>query len=231
MNFLDLCRAVVREGAIVPGALKPETVKNQTGRMQLVVDWVNRSNREIQSERNDFSFRSREIDFSVPEGALRLAPEDTQPDVESLNEFTGVVRDDLTKKPIPPMSWMEYRMLRVTDPKTTTELPDFYSVDPSGKIHFYPEASKSFVFRGEFRLQPQTMSENDDQPWIPAGYRDVILYKALMYFHNYDESYEQYQVAERYYTQWLEKLISATCPVSDWARNQSSEGLMVITNG
>lgn len=230
MNFLELCQAVVREGAIVGGDNKPETVVDQSGRMRLVVDWVNRANREVQGHRNDFNFRSRIIDFNVPAITEVLKPHDTQPDVEAMNEMTVSIRDADETVLLPPMSWIVYRSLQVDRGTPVDEFPDNFSIDPAGDIHFYPKSNKGFVFRAEFRLMPQTMVVDADTPWIPEGYRDVIFYKALMYFHRFDESPEQKREAEQDYNEHLMRLVSATTPVNDWNYTQSGETLMVMSD-
>lgn len=229
MNFLALCQAVVREGAITPGDGMPKSVTGQTGRMRLVVEWVNRANREIQAARNDFSFRVRAVDFLInpDDEALRMIT--TQPDIESLNEMTVSVRNASGTQPIAPISWQLYRYQRLGVLETTGGLPTQYCIDTMGDIHLIPKPSKECILRAEVKLSPQTMTADDDESYIPAQYQDAIIYRALMYFYEYDESANQLETAGRHFAAWMDKLISATTTLSDWNNTQTGETQMVIT--
>ena len=229
MNYLELCQAVVREGAITPGDGKPSTVKEQTGRMRLVADWVNRANKSIQSERNDFSFRVREVDFNVDptDDYLRLI--DTHSDIESINEMTASVRNEDGTRLIAPVPWRQFRYDRLYSLPKTEGLPTQYSYDTAGDIHLIPRPVNPCIFRCEVKLGPQIMTEDTDVPYIPVQYHDVIVYRALMYFYEYDESQIQLETATRHYGEWMDKLVSATTELSGWHKTQTGESLMVIT--
>lgn len=225
MNYLDLCRKVVRRGAIAGGDRKPETVQNQTGRMRLVTEWVSDANKEIQAYRNDFSFRVRSVDFALGAGQQSFRPSDTHADIESFNELSVSVRDAKESKNIPPINWLVFRS---QDPLPSTGLPDAFSIDTAGDVHLSPAPIGVCIVNAECRLKPQELTDDDDVSYIPEGYHDAIFYRALMYFYEYDES-PLYASAEAQYTEWLERLVSATTPLSDWHRTQSGEALMVMS--
>ena len=157
MNYLQLCQKVVRQGAIQPGDDRPSTVIGQKGRMKLVTEWVETANREIQSMRNDFSFRQRAIDFAVSAGTEVLRPTTTHSDIESINEITASVRDDLGTRPIAPIHWIDYRHRRLNADDPTEDLPMQFSVDTAGDIHFIPVSFVDYLFRAEFKLSPQIL--------------------------------------------------------------------------
>ena len=229
MNYLELCQAVVREGAITPGDGKPDTVVDQTGRMRLVVDWVNRANRDIQASRNDFSFRVRDVDFLVDPDDPIVRMIETHSDIESLNEMTVSVRNESEVKRIAPTAWEAYRSERLTNSTTTTGLPERYSVDTVGDIHLIPKPTNPCIVRAEVKLSPQTMAADDDESYIPVQFQDAIIYRALMYFYEYDESVNQYETAARHFGLWMERLVSATTGMSDWHNTQTGETLMVMS--
>ena len=167
MNYLELCQAVVREGAIVGGDNKPTTVEGQTGRMRLVVDWVARANRDVQSFRNDFSFRIRAIDFAIPAMTEVIRPIDTHADVESINELSVSVRDQNEATPIGPVHWTNYRSQRLNPPDPVTTLPTQFSISTSGDIHLIPRSTRDCILRCEVKLAPQIMTLDADVPYIP----------------------------------------------------------------
>lgn len=229
MNFLELCQSVVREGAITPGDDKPSTVVGQKGRMKLVVDWVNRANREIQAARNDFSFRVRAVDFLVEPDDEVIRMIETHPDIESINEMTASVRDSSGAQPISPVAWQQYRYQRLSALQTTTGLPTQFSVDTVGDIHLIPKPVSDVIFRAEVKLSPQTMTADDDVSYIPTQYHDAIVYKALTYFYKYDESEGQLREAERDYMPIFNNLVAATTVLNDWNNTQTGETLMVMS--
>lgn len=229
MNFLELCQAVVREGAIIPGDGKPTTVEGQTGRMRLVVDWVNRANRDVQATRDDFSFRVRAVDFLVTEDDDYVRMIDTHDDIESINEMTVSIRNASGLNLLAPISWSQYRYMRLEGITTTTGLPEQYSVDTMGDIHLIPKPLNECIMRTEVKLSPQTMSKDDDVSYVPPQYHDAIIYRALMYFYEYDESANQYETASRHFSAWMNRLIASTTELNNWNNTQTGETQMVIS--
>ena len=56
----------------------------------------------------------------------------------------------------------------------------------------------------------------------------MIIYRALMYFYEYEESMTQFQMIERRYIECMEKLVAATTNLSDWNTTQTGDTLMVM---
>lgn len=64
-------------------------------------------------------------------------------------------------------------------------------------------------------MSPQILSADADISWIPPGYHDAIVYRALMYFYGYDEADVRYNEAEQNFLLWLGKLEGACLPFHD----------------
>jgi len=229
VNYLQLCQAVVREGAIIPGENKPSSVFDQRGRMKLVVDWVERANREIQAYRNDFSFRSVDVDIDAPAGTEVLASSDSgHSDIEAFKLDTFTIRDEEINRKIHHIPWERFSRVRGNLQHSTDRYPEYFSIDPSGDIHLYPESTKSVVLRAEARVRPQVLFSSNDVPWIPLAYHDVIFYRALMMFYVYDEAPEQLAPASELYQEWLNRLVSACTPDSSYHYTENDEPLVMI---
>ncbi|GEM_PF-2148141 len=226
MDFLALCQKVVREGAIIGGHEdKPLSVVDQVGRMALVVGWVNDANTTIQSLWNDYNFRSREIDIQVAPSAEKAS----YPNIQRINDNGIYARDGSSRRKIHCIEWTAFRHLRSTEEiPSGTALPTHIAIDPAGDIHFYPICNRQFILRAECVMNPQVMTADTDEPWIPEGFHLAIVYRALMFFYDYDEAYERYQVAESRYMEWLDKLDGACLPSHDMHRTSTLETPLVV---
>ena len=229
MNYLQLCQAVARRAGVSGSHTpKPVTVEGQTGKLALLCDYVAEAARDVETSWADFTFMRAEIDFSVPADAQYIQPADQHSDIERFESQSFTVRDEDTRQRVRSIPWETYRQTRVINIETTDGLPTHCSIDRQGRIHFSPVSSRAFIFRADVVLKPAALLANDDEPRVPADYRDVIVHRALMLYYSGDEAFNNAQASGLDYERWMERVEDRFLPHNAHGRTQSNETPMVM---
>lgn len=66
--------------------------------------------------------------------------------------------------------------------------PTLVTEDPTGRWRFYPALDRNYTVRFRYGRQPQNLVEWDDVPkGLPEEWEDLIMWRALQYYGEYDE--------------------------------------------
>lgn len=228
-TYLEICQSVVRRAGISGGtSAKPATVLNQVGEMALIVDLVAEASREVETTWNDWQFMRVEVDFAIAADTQFFDPASVHSDVERLNPNTFTVRNATERKEVRCRHYEDFVTQRVLARDDGTALPSEVSIDRQGRVHFIPVCTREFVFRAECVLGPKTLAADSDTPLIPAGYRDVVLYKALMMYYEHADMFEARAGAEVRFAEWMERLEDKYLPDNQGGRTQTAENPYVV---
>ena len=172
MNFLKLCQRL-RDECSVSGA-GPVSVKDQAGEYARLVNWIQDANNDIQSQFFNWKFLWRKIDLDFKEGDSFIAhPQDLniwRPDSLWINGYQMEMIENHR------FGQQYYRDLAVVMPDNSIILTQKITEDCTGHV--------------EYCCQPQTLTDDADEPWIPEPYQMAIVYRAMMKYANFENAPE-----------------------------------------
>lgn len=202
MNYLELCQMVARESGTVSGT-QPSSVASQTGRMAKIVHWVDIAWRQIQNRRNAWLWMRDEFEGNLSAGSARYTPASfsltrhaewiNEEDTVTLYKQSEGVSDEGR------LLFMPWKMYRRTYERgtQTADRPVHYTISPAGELCFGPKPDATYVVRGEYRKSPQTLSENEDIPEMPARFHELVAWEGLLLLAEHDEAEIHIAVANR----------------------------------
>ncbi len=65
--------------------------------------------------------------------------------------------------------------------------PMYYTQNPEGRYMFWPDLNKQYTFKVNYITAPVQLSSETDEPTIPEQYHDVIVWRAVMFWAQYDQ--------------------------------------------
>jgi hypothetical protein len=77
--------------------------------------------------------------------------------------------------------------------------PQFFTTTPDGQYDFWPRLDEEYVLTFTYSAEPQELSAAADEPDFPTQYHDMIAWRAVMYWADYQERPNQFTRAERRY--------------------------------
>lgn len=200
-TFLDLCKELRQEvGASGTG---PASVVSQGGEAKRLVDWVQRADYEIQGLWSNWAFHWSNPTIAIVSGTKSYALT-TRPVAGTLKVASGTEID--------LVSWREYRDYSTTE--TAAEI-QIAAVAPDGTLRVWPEPTASDTLSFEAYAAPSKMTSNTAESVIPEKHRDVIIYRAMMYYAAYENAPEVMQHATRLYVESLSVLERDQLPDTD----------------
>lgn len=210
-TFLELARKVARESGTVTGNL-PLSVTGQDGRLGKIVYWTADAWRQIQNRHNAWLWMRDEYQDTLSAGAAVYTAASFNltrwaawvADHESTtiyDQALGVVDE----RPLLFMPWGQYRRSYQRGLQQQNR-PRHYSISPAGEICFGPTPDAAYVVRGEYRLAPQELVDNDDVPEMPARFHDLIAHLGLLLLAEHDEAGMHMVAAMRRYRELLNEL-------------------------
>lgn len=188
MTFLELCQRAASESGTVSGEAQPAAVTGQTGRLAKVVGWVKSAWDDIQRERDDW--RWMRADF---EGQTLASVDTYAASAFSLTRWSqwrlnmhGDSGISIYKqsegandeRALRAMEWQTFRAHYLRGVHSNG-FPDVVSIDPQGRLRFYPKPDDVYVVRGEYQMAPQTLAANSDTPEMPSQFHMLIVWRAL----------------------------------------------------
>lgn len=198
MTFLELCQEVAAESGTVAGVSAFTTVANPTGRVANVVRWVRNAYRDIQNERGDWLWMRKTFSKSLTIGQTTYTDTGWSldvglwfPDTPSFSSMalydpaTGTADEGA----ISHISWPTWRE-RYGRGSHTANRPTEWAVTPQNDIAFGVTPDKAYIVRGEYRMAPQMLTLDADQPEMPPMYHGLIVGEALRLMSRHDESYQ-----------------------------------------
>jgi hypothetical protein len=99
------------------------------------------------------------------------------------------------------------------DPIAVTETPD-------GTFDFYPRPIREYRLWFTYTRVPQQLVDETDEPEMPPEYHELIVYRTLMYYADYDEKPQVFSRAERRYDLYKNRLNVNKLPDLQWGANR-----------
>ncbi len=192
-TFLEICQMIARESGTVSGT-QPSTVVSQVGRLGKIVHWGREAWTQIQNRRNAWLWMEDEFEgtttassprytaasFSLTRWAAWIIRERT---LSIYLQATGV-SDEGYLRFIP---WSHWKQLYDFGTQTNNR-PVHYSVSPAGELCLGPIPDNTYVVRGPYRKNAQTLAANGDIPEMPTQYHDLIAWEGLLLLQEHDEA-------------------------------------------
>jgi hypothetical protein len=91
---------------------------------------------------------------------------------------------------------------------------------PDGTYDLYPRPNKRYRLTYTYTTIPQTLMDDDDEPAAPVEYHDIIVWRALMNYADYDEKPQVFARAERRYNLYKNRLNVNKLPELKWGANR-----------
>lgn len=189
-TFLELCQDVAREGGISGGIV---SVSGQSGEAGRVVGWVARAYKYIQNLHEDWKFMRRGHEFGALPDTASYTP--TAAGVTEFGRwcFSDQWRTFLTAAGYPdeqPLVYVDYDTFRRTYGYGNSRLqvgrPQAFTVAPDKSLMLWPTPDQPYTIVGEYYRAPHVMESGDDVPIFPAQHHEAIMYRALMFYGQFE---------------------------------------------
>lgn len=183
MNFLELCKEL-RSQCSVAG-IGPDRIANQTGNYQRLINWIRQSNTEIQAKYFNWKFLWRRFNhtkeqlkrqFLDTEATTIAAPADLN--VWNLSSFR------LNRCRIGVVEYSQW------NPEEDYCGVPFLVVMPDNSLELHNKPAGFPEITADYYAVPQTLKDDKDIPYIPEPYHQLIVYRAMMMYANYDNAPE-----------------------------------------
>lgn len=214
---LELAQAL-REKCGVQGT-GPSAFTSQTGIYLRLVNWINEAYREIQLKWTDWDFMWTEYTISVVNGTQEYAKPNTV-------GHWHVDKFYYDTYPLPYMKWNDYQRRR-DDWDGITDEPEGFTVLPNDTVLVFPEPDANYSILTEGRIPVDVLTGDNNAPVIPADFRNIIVYKAMMYYALFENAPEVLQDATLHYNEMMKRLEADQLPENNH-RNRSEGNDIVV---
>lgn len=204
-TFLELVKDLARQdGSIAVTSIT--SVVDQTGRVEKMVNWVQKAYNNIQNSRRDWGWLVEEFTHDLIPGTPIYTPASF-----NLTRFSNWVGD----------SYNGYMPLSLYDPLTGLsdeaevgqvtyeywrqrygrgdqnieywDRPTEWTVTPKNELAFGPYPDVAYTIRGQYQKGPQSLEANTDIPEMPARFHDLIVWEAHRLLLIHDGAYQESQ--------------------------------------
>lgn len=189
MTFLELCKRFRQEAGI--SGTGPSTVSGQTGELKHVVDWVSNAWDDIKIRHENWSFLRDEFSFSTVSGQRSYTTSQAgitdfaKWDLEHTKIYSSSVADEYL---LTYVSYDDFRKTYMMG-QAATGKPAYYTIAPDKSMIVYPTPDDAYTIYGDYYKAGATLTDDDDEPDMPARFHMLIVYKAL-------EAYGMYEAAQ-----------------------------------
>ena len=99
--------------------------------------------------------------------------------------------------------------------------PYCFTQTPSGEYDFYPRPNQAYILTFDYSAEPQTLSAHGDSVTdMPALYQDMIVWRTVMYYADYDSKPAMFARAERRYEYYKNRAERNLMPPPTFAWNR-----------
>lgn len=189
MNCLELCQDLAREA----GMPAISSVLNQSGEALRAVNWINKAYRYIINLNPTWRFLRTEFLIQVQAGNASYSATslsltqfgEWKPDsFRAYAKSVGVADEQL-------VPWMQdYDRFRdkyqLGALRTMTGRPQIIVEKPDQSLIIWPTPDQEYVMPGEYYKFPGALAANADIPVLPAKFHEAIVWRALMYYGEYE---------------------------------------------
>lgn len=219
MTFLELCQKLVRRAGI-SGTLA--SVSNQVGELGRVVDWVAEAYEFIQAKHPDWEFLRADVSFTTSIGKTTYTPTEAQQTKFGEWRFTRRWRAYKTAQGFAdeqPITFMPYEAFRDTYMFGSNRLqvgrPQLVTESPNQSLIFWPTPDDAYTIVGEQYRAPDIMAANADTPIFAARFQNAIVYRALMFYGEYEGDPSTFTTGQTEFARYLSMLENQYLN-SDW---------------
>lgn len=216
MNFLELCQ-FVREQADLNGT-GPTTVVGQTGEMGLVVRWTAQAWADIERRhQHRWNFLRKPLQFNTVQGqqeytlAQMSAADLSALDVNSLRTYRAAagISDEMY---LVEWDWQEFYDTYLYGAQSQGR-PFVFAVNPQNKaLNVGSVPDDVYTIRGWYYRRPALPTQDTDVPAWPADMHELVAYRALVKYANFDAAPEVRQSFADEYRIMMDQLESDQLP-------------------
>ena len=229
MNFLAICQAVHEELGLDGAQTLPTAVTAQTGRLAQIVNWVRRTNSEIQAKHKEWKFRRSGGVVTLPATqalvtqativAANATYNELAPFFRGDRRYVNIYQSSVGKADTQPVWYLEYEQYRgwIDRQPLITGRPGRYSVRPDGALLFDTLADVNYAVEFDFVRTIQDLTANNDVPIIPDDYHDAIIYGACMKYAGHTENAVVFGDFNRRFSQRMTQLSNRELPEINWS--------------
>lgn len=210
MNFLQLAQRLRQEAGVSGSG--PASVTGQTGEMKRIVDWITAAYEDIQNLHPNWEFLRTDFTFPTIASTQTYLPSAVSIDdhaswkMDSMRAYltsTGV-NDE---QGLEICSWNAFRdVYLLGSQRSVTGRPIKVALKPNKALAFWPTPDNVYTVVGEYFKEPQTMSDNSDEPNFPSRFHMILVWTGLKYYATYESAPELYAKGEKEYTRLLSGL-------------------------
>ena len=198
---LNLCQRLVEEAGI-SGTLT--SVSNQTGEFKRVVGWIKRATTSLEGKWLDWNFLQTFATVNIIAGVSDYpAPADHN----VWDTTTAVIPADVTQ-----LDFIQWVRQKKDPTQPVAGDPYKFTVLPNQSLRFYDTPITVATVSIEYWKKPTILLLNADEPAIPEQFRDIIVWKALQYYANYESADEVKIQALESFDERLDQLQSRELP-------------------
>jgi hypothetical protein len=134
----------------------------------------------------------------------RYNPRDLVSDLEEINLKTVKIQDPETGSTtdvvfVPWAQWEKnYELL-----EESRGQPIFVTETPQGELDFYPRPDKEYTLTFTYTKEATVLEDYDDEPELDSRYHDIIVWRAVQYYANFDKDQGLWVAAKRRYDQYM----------------------------
>jgi hypothetical protein len=131
---------------------------------------------------------------------------------------------DADNKALTYIPWADWLRVYEGDP-TSRGRPLFFTTTPEGWYDFWPRPDEGYLLTFTYTAEPQELSAAADTPTgLDSQYQDAIVWRAVMYWADYQERPAQFARAERRYESIMNRLNRNQKPTWSFAPNAFTTG-------
>lgn len=132
------------------------------------------------------------------------------------------VARDVQSTQVHPLTYVPWNQWIVAMENTQQYgLPQYFTTTPEGHYDFYPRPNGAYVLTFQYTAEPQTLTLAADVPTgLPAEYHDMIMWRAVMYYADYDSKPQVKQRAEARYEYYKNRVEKNQTPTIGFAFNR-----------
>lgn len=200
-TFLELCQQLVEDAGISGSIVSTE---GQSGEFKRVVGWIARATTEIEGLWSNWNFLHRFHTVPMIAG-VRDYPPPPLLGMWDRSTFVNVAQES-------PIEYMDWNRKKLDPTAPVAGDPFMVTVLPAQTLRFYDTPTIVEDISAQYWEKPAILIASSDEPKIPEHFRDIIVYKALQYYANYESADEAKIAGVEQYAPRLRQLESSELP-------------------
>lgn len=200
-TYLNLCQRLVEEAGI-SGTIN--SVVGATGEFKRITEWIKRSTTEIEGKWFDWNFLH---EFATVNIIVGVSDYPAPADHNSWDTATATIPADSMQLFF--IQWVRQKR----DPTQPIDGDPYkFTVLPDQSLRFYDTPLRAAAVSIEYWRRATILINNTDEPAIPEQFRDIIVWKALQYYANYESADEVKIQSIENYDERIDQLESRELP-------------------